>query len=489
MVKFFKKKERNYARIAFLSIFLILAGFMIFRGLGYFGKISFKSDLIKYNYFISSLTPTERISIDKTIKIIADPVYFTLKTLRPFSQAKITFEYRSNNVPIIEAGILADGKLWRYATKPLQNFYLDKLSREWFVAKENGLLLLQRQKEGISLSPPKYLKIKDFLNNLPDIKEIALYNYNLTKNIVLNNYSASDQKRTINVELRGAYEFYTYIKKEDLDITFKFSDINKNKDKDTININIYFQDKLIDSQTNEDLKDFKKEILEKRNDAAVLLKNMPEGFYKIEVKANDDIITNEMITKQNKLSFKNKLWIHKISAPIALITDSEIISAQTVNPSSKQVLDFNGHKINIEETYKQYNLVVDPGLKEAVLSKGDVILSGDRMWSLSKNDFVQPEFKRINYNFDPEGINYILARYEPNSTVNGWNKTTLTFDLPGSYSEKEKGVIPGFNLFSRRYSFIISAPGLRTDDGTDDHIEIKNVRVELSGKKFWEYLK
>ena len=130
---------------------------------------------------------------------------------------------------------------------------------------------MQRQKEGISLSPPKYQKIKDFLNNLPNINEIALYNYNLTKNIVLNNYAPKQEKRNISADLRGSYEFYTYIKNEDLDFLFKFSDLNKNKDKDNIDIIIYFQDKVIDSYAINDPKDFKKEVLEKKNDVPVML--------------------------------------------------------------------------------------------------------------------------------------------------------------------------------------------------------------------------
>ncbi|MBU4375493.1 hypothetical protein KKH38_03260, partial [Patescibacteria group bacterium] len=77
-----------------------------------------------YNYFISKLTPEDRVALTSEAKLPAgslaswkitgDPVYFSLRTLRKFDKAKLTLKYKNENaLPIIEAGILADSVVWR----------------------------------------------------------------------------------------------------------------------------------------------------------------------------------------------------------------------------------------------------------------------------------------------------------------------------------------------------------------------------------------
>ena len=137
--------------------------------------------------------------------------------------------------------------------------------------------------------------MEDFLNNLPDPKEIALYNYNLNFDYLMPDYKPAGKETEINYPLRGDYQFYSYLKNEDLDLIFSFEDLNKNKGGDPVDLSLYYKNKLIDSRRLDD-DGVTSDGGEKNAERELRLKNsgLPEGIYKIEVKTGDDIVTTKI---------------------------------------------------------------------------------------------------------------------------------------------------------------------------------------------------
>jgi len=76
-----------------------------------------------------------------------------------------------------------------------------------------------------------------------------------------------------------------------------------------------------------------------------------------------------------------------------------------------------------------------------------------------------------------DGINYVLANYRIPSDDGEWKTAEVEFDLTKAYSEDGK------------YSFLISIPGLRADDGVDDYIEIGGIKIDLRGRTLFGALK
>jgi len=523
-----------------LRIFLwvVLAGvvgWLLYMAVVPSGRISYVYDFSEPNYFIGKLTPKERIKGAEPLRfaaanrsgsapsasavIIGDPVYFSLRTPRRFDKATLTLKYRrpketkspigdlvsvvsavethSNaSLPVIEAGILVDKTIWRYDLKPIDNKIIDQLSLAWDVTEEDGVMLLQREK--------KYDSIDGFLNNLPPRNEIALYNYDLKTNFVLKDYAPAKTSSEMNYPLRGSWQFYTYVKNEDLDFVFEFSDLNKNKDSDDINLYLYYNNQVIDSRRLDDNGESENSgELIGRGKLKFKLANLPEGAYKIELRANDDIITKNIITKQKKLAFMNKLWLADGgNSGIVLYTDSREIRAQTINPGSLQTIKAGDGELVMDETYKQFkmnvslrdnkdNTGVAAGAKlsfnEITLEKDDVILAGDGVFSFGEDSLINPKIKKVdaNLNVDADGINYVLANYriprnggEPAlSRSNGWKVARAEFDLTKAYSEDNK------------YGFLISIPGLSADDEVDDYVEIKEIKIDLNGRALLEALR
>ena len=469
-----------------IFLWLILAGFtvwLLYMAIVPSGKITYVYDFANGDYqlagadkFISQLTPEERVEEikDRSQKIIGDPVYFSLRLPRKFNKAKLTLEYKNESErPLLEAGVLMDKIIWRYQLQPIENKIIDKLALVWNVIEKDGAMLMQREK--------KYDTLDNFLANLPLPEEIALYNYDLKKEYLLKDYEPSKVKQEINYSLRGPYQFYTYIKSEDLDFDFTLLDLNQNKDSDAVDINLYYDDKLIASRHLDDdgIKTDSGEMGETR-EVDFTEAGLPKGVYKIELRANDDIMTKKIETGQSKVSFSNRIWLAgENDKDISLFTDSQLINAQTINPGSLQNIKAGDKELNIEDTYRQFSQMLENKVSEVKVVKGDIILAGNGVFSFNLESLLNPNFKKVDESFsvNPAGINYILAGYRIPEEKDGWKTAQAEFDLNNAYREWNKN------------SFIISIPGLKADNEINDSIEIRGIKIELEGKTLKEKLK
>jgi len=462
-----------------------VVGWLLYMGVVPGGKISYVYDFTRPNYFIEKLTPQERVEEikDGRQKIIGNPIYFSLRTPRGFDKARLTLKYRRycrdakfcvSTIPIIEAGVLVDKIIWRYDLQPIENKIIDQLALVWDKQEENGTMLLQKEK--------KYNSIEDFLENLPARDEITLHNYSLNEEFLLEDYEAEKTEQFTVPAIRGAYQFYTYVKDEILDFNFKFIDLNQNKDNDSIDINLYYGGQLIDSRhldddgitgDNDEIKDERQLDLE--------IASLPEGVYKVEVKVNNDIVTKEICTKQKKLSFINKIWILENGGEeINLVTDSRRLQVQTTNPGSLQTIkvrelasskDYD-QKLELNETYKQFSLELSSKENVIILEEGDTIIAGDGVFSFSLEGLINPDFKKVTSDLDisESGISYILAKYgtpveeDPPSSFGKsedfgearWKIAQAEFDLTNAYREFFK------------YGFLISEKKIKADDEVED---------------------
>jgi hypothetical protein len=473
--------ESRVLRLFLWCLFLTLLAWLLWQGVVPSGKISYSHDFKKTNEFIGKLTPQDRVkTLDNGHKlIIGEPVYFSLRTPRSFDKAILKIEYKdSDDLAIVEAGVLADKTLWRYDLKPVANRTLDQLSYVWNKTSEADLLFLQREK--------KFNSIDEFLDNLPDRNKIALYNYDIKSEYIIKDYQKNDKKTVYDYPLRGAFEFYTYIMDEELDFAFNFLDINENRDSDQIDLRLYYGDELIDTRHMDDDgitadKGEKKPVRKLEFKIA----GLPEGVYKIELRANDDNITNSIETSQKKLAFLNKLWLANYDKEkIELYTDSKKLLFKTNDPESRQTIIAGKSKLVIDETYKQFETIVEPAsstesVHKIELEKDGLMLAGNGVFSFNKDSLFDPNFKKADdlLDVDIDGVDYILAKYIEPKKVGDSKLIEVDFDLSKAYRENYK------------YSFLLSLPGLKQEDSGDKGMEIEKVTIELEGKSLWQKIK
>lgn len=470
-----KIKFRIFFALILASIFI----FLIIEGVVPTGHIKydlFYPEESRSNFFIGKPTPAERIdSTSSEFDLIGEPVYITLSTPRRFNKAVLKIKFNNqNDMPVIEAGIMTDKITKTYDLKPVENRIIDRLSYVWDKTQEGEIIFLQKDR--------KYNDIKSFLNDLPPRNEIGVYNYELPGKFILKDYKPESYERTISHSFRGPYQFYTYIKNEKLDFSFDITDLNQNKDPDNIEINLYHEGALIDSRKLED-DGIETDNGQESPERGIMLSDsgLPEGVYKIEVKCNNDIITDKIKTTQSRISFLNRLWIvdKNFDKNSTLYTDSLVLSAQTENPGSLQEISIDGKKFGIKETYRQYSEQTERPTASVKLEKSDIIISGNGLFGFDDKMFFDPELKKVSGNIDPEksGIKYIIANYSPPLTIDGWREATVFLDLERSYRE----LIPSLIGDPGKYSLIISVPGLRADDNVNDRITIQNIDIDLYG--------
>lgn len=459
-----------------LSLVFVVSIFL-YLGIVPFGKIKYHLRIGENNSFISNYSPIERLDGDGK-RVIGDPVYFTLHTPRTFDKAKVIYRYKvarndivDSDVLNIESGVLVDKIIWRYNLIPVKNTLIDQLSKEWDVISENNILLLQRNKN--------YDLISEFLDNLPNIDKIAIYNYKLKTDYLLDDYQNLESEYKLEYDLRGPYQFYTYIKDEDLSFLFEFQDLNQNKDIDKIDLHLYYDDKLIISKSLDDdgLTEDTGKLSEIR-DLKLNVPNLPEGVYKIELRCGDDIVTRRIITEQKKLSFIANVRLMKSgNENLTMYTDSNLLHFKTVNPDSLQNIVINNNPINVSETYRQFDYIVQNGTTSVAkleFEEDGVIIAGNGVFSFNEQAIINPSLKKVDNNLRIENTDYIIADYIIPKVEKGWNISEIEIDLKSAYREENK------------YNFIISIPGLKIDDGKG--VEFSDVWIELEGRTIFDKL-
>lgn len=481
-------KIRLFLALILVSVILSLLLAKIVPG----GSIFYDRDYSQ-NYFglggqgfLSLFSPAERVDSlsDKYPRLLADPIYFSLFTPRRFDRAKLTIRYQdklSDKTPIIEAGVLKDKAVWSYQMEPVENKILDSLA--WNKSSQQSTTLYQRQGRTADLDY--------FLKSAADRSDLALYNYSLNRPFRPTSYQARQSAQVVAAALRSSYKFYTYIDQESLNFTFYFQDLNQNYDLKGDGISIvvsrYNGEKILEQTVTDDGIIVDNGNLSPQKVSSFNLKDLPTGVYRVEVKANDDIITKKIVSTQTKISFVNKLWLEDSDIKsLEVYTNSDYIKATAFGAAGLQTLSFQDRNFKIDVPFQQFNFQIknnnnnEPRLIR--VKPQSIIMENNGVFAFSSDALMSPDFPKIDINWvDSSEINYILADYHiPH--LDGQDKlVVLDFDLSDAYREKGK------------YGFMISIPGLYADNqnrvvlGLEPaYLQIKEIKVELSGKSLGE---
>ena len=470
-------------RIILWLIAFFVIGVFLYLAIIPSGEIEYSFDFDKKNGFISKLSPEERVDFsDKNFqnKIIGNPVYFNLRVPRSFDTAEMQIKYKNkNDIPLIEAGVLADNISWRYNLKPMQNQLIDRFQLVWKKEIKDGLLILKRPESASSTYECNFF---DNQASSSDINTLAVYNYDPDIDYILADYESrnKDLKSIDNFHsLRGSWQLMIYLKDEDLDFNFSFQDLNLNKEEDKIELLLFYQDELIDSRIilDDDIKNDNGQMSEKI-DLKFKVPNLPEGVYKLELRVNDDIVTTNIMSRQSKIVFVNNIRLFKEDIEkFSVFSDSQKIQSKTVYPDSLQSIKISDNHLDLTETYRQFesdisNVFATSGIKIIEIEKDGIFLSGDGVFSFSRDSFFNPKIKKAIPGLDVNkfGINCIIANYSLPIKEGDYYKADILFDLKNAYQE------------NNTYSFIISAPDLKMDDGVEDYLEIEEIRIKLKGR-------
>ncbi|MDD3931842.1 MAG: hypothetical protein PHT04_06700 [Eubacteriales bacterium] len=459
---------------SFLFFAIIVLAFFYFAP---FGKITYRHNFSRQYLlgkgFFHKIGPSERV-VDN--KIMGDPVYFYLNSPRNFSQAKLTMKYKispqaleNNDFINIEAGVLVDKENWRYNLKPVFNNVLLNLSGSQNIQFNNDLFFYQKNNN--------FKNYQDFLDN-KDFSSAVFYNYNLNYQYFLPNYHLHNNEQNLIIEnIRGSYSFYTYIKNENLDISFDFLNLEKNSQNDIkkISILVYFQDKLIFSEGG---------IFSENNSLNYLLSlpDLPEGSYKVEIKADDQVLTKKIDTKLTKLSFINRIWLDQQNNGFTIFSNKNNFRTKALESVCLGEIEIDNKVFVIDKIFQQFNIEINKekkNLEQLTKINSDscgFLIENNGLFSFSEDSFFDPTLNKLDQYTNIEEIEFILADFSLPQKINDYYVSEININLEKAVKEKDG------------YNFIISAPFLKNII-ENECIEIKEIEIELIGKNLFTKIK
>ncbi|MBI4599182.1 hypothetical protein HY734_03245 [Candidatus Uhrbacteria bacterium] len=385
--------------------------------------------------------------------VIGDPVTFFVHPHRSFSRVDVEVWFQNEDVPIVEMGVLAQASGEVYDLKPLQNLLIDRSS--WHRLEEDGLLLLQRE--------PTYASIGEFLRDLPERSRIATYHYGLRAPFRLSDYHPSSTERTIEVSLRGFHEFQTYIKDEILWFGITYVDMNRKNGADPVVVTVLNESgspvaevrAADDGNATDNARPSGLQVL--RLEAP----NLPEGVYKVQLRAEHDVFFRRFTTAQQKIVFGSTVYLaddvgyRREPALVAFWTEAKRIRAATTHAESRQTLRVGEDAVEVAEPYQEYLLDVSTGgVARGEAPKGDVVLRTDGHVAFAEDQYFNPDPVRLlgHSDLDRLGVDYVIADYQPPHREGKWLVAEASFDA---------GL---FAVENGTWKFALSVPGASPDE-------------------------
>lgn len=480
--RFFEKRSFLF-KIRFILTLVVLVLTLVFLYLKIvpFGHITYKLDwprgLASGKGFISDFKPGERLGENNvdSLKVIADPVYFSLFSPRTFDQAKVTVKYidhLASSTPIVSIGVLKDKLSGNYDLRPLENKILDRLRFVWPRLEDNGRRMILQSERNYA-DPADFFKdyeagsLKDCAVGPQDC--VAVYNYQLPLNYRLPDYQLL-QPLKITQPLKGAHQLYVYLKNEPWRFNFTFVRLRQDAASDPVVVNLIKNGQVVSSAS---LADSNLKPASGIPEEETLTFSGPAsgaGVYRLEINIDDDTVIKDISSPSDRLVFIGHVWPVSTSGPLVLLTDSSVITTSTIDPASRQNILFAGKSFSLDKTYEPISFSVKAtGIKEIRLEKDDVKLSDSGVFSFNRVNFFNPAPENADRFFSPaENIKYIVAGYDAPLSDNGITKATTYLDLRGV--ARDEG----------NYYFALSVPGLKAGSGAS--LEIKEIKIELEGK-------
>lgn len=370
--------------------------------------------------YADRLLPDARVSIpteqdgEVTQKLLGDPVFFFIHPHRQFDRVDIEVHFKNHGVPLVELGGLATKEPEVYDLHPLANTLLDTSS--WSRVQSDEFLLLQRT--------PTFASMEAFFANPPSSAEVATYQTSFPHPTRLPEYTALPGTRTIDASLRGAFALKTYLKQETLAFDMAFMDMNRDIGLDPVSLvvineqgeTVYTAHAPDDGNTSDDL------AASGLRKLTVSLPRLPEGVYKLEWRAGDDIFVRTIETAQSKfvfletLSFGDEAGWRDVTPAINFVTDAKHLVFSTTHASAVQEVRVGEEVADISVPYVRVPVEVrEEGLVQGVSPKGDIDIAFDGGLAFSPEQFFRPDPIRLRWNTDVDrrGVSYILARYTP----------------------------------------------------------------------------
>lgn len=466
----------------------VIVAWAFWRDLVPSGQITYDYQVGQQSAVITPLFPANRLDPADAVgtkktwqQMIQEPIYFETRIPRKFDKAEVKVKFSNPDKTFMQVGLRTHGELeWNYDFLPLDNPALNSLS--WPYLANDEISIWQKNKN--------YQTIEQFYSSLSSVNNLAVYAYNLNRRYLMSQYKPSTNRKTIVRAIRGNHSFYTYIKNETLDFIFKYNDINRMDGEDPWRIVVY------DDKNNEvnkiliadDGKTGRFDGASKILTANLFIKNLPEGVYRIELQAEDDIIFRSIDTAQKYITFINRLYLVDSKEytdglvdlklePTSVYSTLGRVGFYTAHPAGLQRVGVGDQQIvDLNKTHTDFYITPKKLPTIIYVPVNDIKIFGRGLMALSEDTYFNPEIYNLRDFAETPDIDYLLSSYKPPVQIGPWLENKVVFDLANA------------NTVNRKLRFVISVPEL-IDDQKRIYIESISVTFKSQEVSFKELMK
>ena len=422
-----KRLVTLFVQVAIVAVPVLLFAWLLDKELVPGGTFIVRHAVGERSPFIDRLLPDVRVEQPGTI--IADPVTFFVHPHRSFDRVDAEIRFKNHGAPIVELGALANVEAQAYDLKPLQNLLIDDST--WNRTDQGGVVLLQRKK--------RFASIAGFLSHPPPRSEIAASHYQLARPFRIAGYAPSAVPRTTDVTLRGFHAFKTYVKNESLAFSFSYTDMNRDDGADPISIVVFDENgaAVADTRADDDgnVRSDAKSYGLRHIDISV--PSLPEGVYKVELRATRDIFFRSYSTPQQKVVFLNNVFLgdevgyQPSPRSVRFYTEGKHLTFSTTHAAGVQKVNVGSRTVSVSEPYAKVAYdVPENGVVPVLSPVGDLLVEGDGHIAFSPDQYFNPDPVSLSWNTDLDrlGVNYVIASYTSPREEDGWTVADVSFD-------------------------------------------------------------
>lgn len=427
----------------------------------------------EFSPFITSPLPSDRVSDVQEgergayISLTGEPAYIgVFAPSAAFTSATVTVEFDPHNAFAFELGGLTNLAAYAFDFRALSNSVVEAL--EWPqlpMSTSSPFLVFAKHSTQAS--------VQDFLDHPPARTAIVTYRASLPGVYREPNYAPLDRPQTFDVSLRGSHEYVTYIKNEAFSLSLTYQDINRTFGPDDGYVRVYNEEGIVvasaaivdDGNTSENQVYAKKTVTLAGNGWA-------EGVYRVELSGTSDIVWRTFVTSQRYMAFKNRLFVADdvgylpTDRRTSFVTNSKSLVFETLHADSAQEIAIGEDVVRIPLPHtKTRATILDDGVVAGVTDAGDVKMTGEGKFALSRGAFFDPDPHSLTVNTDVNDgtLAYLVAELPAvSTTADGWRSASTTFDLASLVQE------------AGAYKFALSLPGRVVDE---EPIDIHRISV------------
>lgn len=366
--------------------------------------------------------------------VIGEPTYLSIHPPGAYDSLTVEMEWQNAKQPIVELGLVVNEDPLQYTLQPLQSLLIDE--SQWSRLNNNGVTLLQREKV--------YSSIEDFEANPPERSSIATFHHPLKAPYRMDAYVPAGTYASVDVSLRGYHEYLTYIKNEPLLVQATFMDMNREYGEDVVELlAVNETGEIVGGTTVEDDGEAAATAHgSSLRHAALVVSALPEGVYKVILKADRDIFFRTLTTRQQYMTFVGPMFVgddvgyRQDSQAVSLFTDGKHLSFETYHADAVQKVQIGSDELLMPEAQVRYDHEVsDAGLVAVSAEAGDFLMMSDGKVAFTRSQFFSPDPVKLSAqtNLDDLGINFIIAEYSPPKKDGDWLKSSAVFDLSTVY--------------------------------------------------------